>query len=392
MIIFCSCCVGINWIFDDLRTDTTANECMYNIVFLLAEALQHYSYHNFNIYVAYTLHTNAIYPVVVWTCVNATWFSFERTHSAQQSNSKRGLLLVASACSLVAAGTTVVCGLLPSSRTPLHSTTSTTTATAAAATVARGDGDGDGGDRHAFPAGRTFISVPPLQYDANPNPQADPATDGFTNKRWWERRKLVAGDGHISNSTPVSAAPLNFVGVGEELSTKEGGEEAEAMVEGVDAWAENAKTAGNQGRQDGGGPPLSSRRLGDGQPDRIPASALPTTGRRTAALEINPQGQTEREVDGNSTPVTHNLTPTGGEGQGDGGGEGEGICSPLEVVGLGDCPELIPDGAEGAVGSNAIIEKMLDAKAEMLRQVHNERESSGSLSKSVWYEGRVDIV
>lgn len=42
--------------------------------------------------------------------------------------------------------------------------------------------------------------------------------------------------------------------------------------------------------------------------------------------------------------------------------------SPLEVVGLGDCPELKSDGG---LRSNSIINKLLVAKANMLRQVKN---------------------
>lgn len=43
-------------------------------------------------------------------------------------------------------------------------------------------------------------------------------------------------------------------------------------------------------------------------------------------------------------------------------GGDDGICAPLEVVGLEDCPELTSDGG-------AILEKMLAAKTDLLRQV-----------------------
>lgn len=51
-----------------------------------------------------------------------------------------------------------------------------------------------------------------------------------------------------------------------------------------------------------------------------------------------------------------------GIGGSDGGG---GVCAPLEVVGLDRCPELTSDGGTA-------LEKMLSAKADMLRQVSGE--------------------
>lgn len=48
--------------------------------------------------------------------------------------------------------------------------------------------------------------------------------------------------------------------------------------------------------------------------------------------------------------------------------------SPLEVVGLDNCPELKPDGG---VRNNSIVEKLLAAKADMLRQVCLRKQCQG---------------
>lgn len=265
---------------------------------------------------------------------------------------------MASACfSLVAAGA-AVCGLLPAGRTPLH-------------TITTADGGGGGGyvdvvDHNAFPAAQMFFPVPPPHdHDANPSIANPAAADVSTHKTRWGRRNRVTDDGHISGSAPLSTALLN-IGGGGEGSPAAGGEEAEAAAVEVTAGTTNTvggtKTARGQGVPDGGIRTLRSPSLGDhGQAYRNSA-ATTATRRRTTALEIDPRGPSEREGSGSTTPATHDFTATGA-------GEGDGVCSPLEIVGLGDCPEMIPDGEGGGVGSNAIIKTMLDAKADMLRQV-----------------------
>lgn len=288
----------------------------------------------------------------------------------QQFSSKRGLLLVASACSLVVAGA-AVCGLLPSGGTLLHATTTTPIATTAAADAG---GDRDGGDRQAFSGGHAFVPVRRLQnHGAYRAPANAAAAAGSTNKQRRGRRKLNVADDNArvssssSSSTPHAAAPLAFDGAVEGSTSAGYREAAEATVEEADAGAENAgggtkKTAGGQGGRDAGSRPPSSRPLGENQPDRNPAlaaAAAAATRRRTTALEMEPQGQSERERAGSSVPDTQDFAAAGGES----------VCSPLEVVGLGDCPEMSPDAEGGDVGSNAIVKKLLDAKADMLRQV-----------------------
>lgn len=257
---------------------------------------------------------------------------------------------MASVCSLVAAGA-AVCALSPSDSSPIHTTTSTTstgtiglrssskqpTAVAgnsAAETTAAGE-HGNRGDHQDSMAGHTFLPIPQREDDGESPTPVTPAVGG-------------------------------------------GGEEAAATVQDGNARAGNAsggiQTGESQGRRGGQSPPLPSRPQAKGRPYQNPAEAAAaamTTTRRATMVEggDDPQGQSDAEGSESTTSLAHELEATSVDGE----GEGEGMCSPLEVVGLDDCPELIPDGEGGDVGSNAVINKMLEMKADMLRQVHNKR-------------------
>jgi len=62
--------------------------------------------------------------------------------------------------------------------------------------------------------------------------------------------------------------------------------------------------------------------------------------------------------------------------------------SPLKVVGLDNCPQLKSD--EG-MGSNSIVDKMINAKADMLRQVRKRRGRQRRGSK-MRVRGGVDLI
>lgn len=260
--------------------------------------------------------------------------------------------MLASACSLVAA-CAVVRGLFPSASTPIHTTTSADTintiglrlsskrpgvagnAARRTAVAAAAGADGDEGDRQAFLAGHRSVPIPRLL-------------------------------DHRESPTRVKS------------SIRGGGEEAAATVQDVNARARNTSIGGTQpgdSRGERGGQSLSlpSRPPVNGQPYRSspteasPAATAMTTTRRATVVDEgdDPLGESEVEESGSSASVAYNSEATSDVG------EGEDICSPLEVVGLSHCPEMILDGDGGGAGINAIIEKMLDAKTEMLRQVHS---------------------
>lgn len=130
---------------------------------------------------------------------------------------------------------------------------------------------------------------------------------------------------------------------------------------------------GSQGELGGWSPPPASGPLVDDQPHHnageaaaVTTMVATTTRVATVAEEGDgPRGLPEPEPNGpgSTTPVAQDSEASTDVGKGDG------ICSPLEVVGLNNCPELSPDGDGSDVGSNAIIKKMLETKADMLRQV-----------------------
>eukprot|EP00752_Nemacystus_decipiens_P002399 g2263.t1 len=152
-----------------------------------------------------------------------------------------------------------------------------------------------------------FVPVPRLREDEGEPPKAAAVPeDAPSNKRWGSRR--LAGE-----SAPLSAAPLDFGG-----DTVEGGN-------GIDSGdRKSGSGGGGHGRRDGSRFLERSRDAGE---------------------------------DGDGDDDDDDMCEYDFEASEDDGG---GICSPLEVVGLDNCPEM---------KSRRVVEKLLAAKADILRQV-----------------------
>lgn len=205
---------------------------------------------------------------------------------------------------------------------------------------------------------------------------------------------VVSGDNH-ADGTPLFATIQNLVGDGEAAATGEAvaanldaaGDQSGAgrVVDGNDShrasqplvvdddYDQNrAKRAGGSFVAEGSPP----RRLGHGGlGGRIP---LVTSGEGDVSVGGDNSGDSSRGSGGRGGEMdSEEDSGDGGNGEEeslsrrlpfspDEDGGGGGVCRPLKIEGLDNCPELMLDGGER---SNAVVRNLLATKADMLRQV-----------------------
>lgn len=248
---------------------------------------------------------------------------------ASQFNHRVVLLAGAACLGAVAA----VCSLLLSG-TPLHVITTNTAAAIDLGSASRDRGtpvvaaDAAAGASAGGGLGRNdLLVVPvPLLRDDEPQTPAVPAAAAAAaaadtpNKKRWGRRRLA------DESTPLSAALLDF---------SAGGDAADGGGNEIDHG--DQKKNGSGPREEPGS--------GEGGGRRGPRFLA-------SSKDATEDGYGHDEDDDDDDMREHEDEAT----EDDGGG----VCSPLEVVGLDNCPEMKARG---------VVEKLLAAKADILRQV-----------------------
>lgn len=267
-------------------------------------------------------------PARARTYPNPSEKTLRDTTCASQFNHRVVLLAGAACLGAVAA----VCSLLLSG-TPLHVITTNTAAAIDLGSASRDRGapvvaaDAAAGASAGGGLGHNdLLVVPvPLLRDDEPQTPAVPAAAAAAaaadtpNKKRWGRRRLA------DESTPLSAALLDFSAGGDAV---DGGR--------------NEIDHGDQ-KQNGSGPREEPGSGGGG-------------GRRGPRFLASSKDATEdgygHDEDDDDDMCEHEYEAT----EDDGGG----VCSPLEVVGLDNCPEMKARG---------VVEKLLAAKADILRQV-----------------------
>lgn len=305
---------------------------------------------------------------------------------------KRALVFVAAAC--LVAGGAVSSFILRV--TPLHSPAvgSSDTSKKWDAAVASNAGAQTGADDpQLFPAGHTFVPVPQLRDEPQPAAGARPAHAGRADSEQWGRRKLASSSTPLSSALPELGSGGGTDGRGYAMSTAdvaasvtadkrndgrgwEAGSRplfphlfddlrhrqhgrAEAMVRAVVDGVQQfqARTKGQRGASES----PSDTTGGGSVTAAVPAGGGSRHGkrRREGGRHLHDTGLDAFSDD----TLEHDFEAIGDD-------DGGGICSPLEVVGLDNCPGLNSVEEEGGMrDGNAFVRKALAAKADMLRQV-----------------------
>ncbi|CAM9906905.1 unnamed protein product [Scytosiphon promiscuus] len=163
--------------------------------------------------------------------------------------------------------------------------------------------------------------------------------------------------------TSPTSAPAVAEGGGEAASSRG----LASVVPAPRVRGEKRLDAGAEAVSDGGAgssKPRGRRRklLGDGTPAPEPSTEASADIASGGEGFDGGEGGAGREGEGHLDDSSGYIAEDDFEAASKDDGDDGGVCAPLEVVGLDSCPELNSDGG-------AVLERMLAAKADMLRQV-----------------------